>query len=97
MMLPGYTVLRRTMTTKKSQTQRTVYHEASGGQRTWNLNSVAGSGGPTVPVCRLGGGCVKNEAAHLCKRALADDVTTYEGRSKRTFMLSQRELSASWR
>jgi hypothetical protein len=33
--------------------------------RTWKRNSVAGSGGPTVPACRLGGGCVKNEAAHL--------------------------------
>ena len=32
---------------------------------TWKRNSVAGSGGPTVPACRLGGGCVKNDAAHL--------------------------------
>jgi len=37
--------------------------------RTWKRNSVAGSGGPTVPVCRLGGGCVKNDAAHLLQQA----------------------------
>ena len=37
------------------------------GLRTWNRNSVAGKGGPTVPVCRLGGGCVKKDAAHLLK------------------------------
>lgn len=35
-------------------------------KQTWKRNSVAGSGGPTVPACRLGGGCVKKDAAHLC-------------------------------
>lgn len=34
-------------------------------RRTWKRNSVAGRAGPTVPVWRMGGGSVKNDAAHL--------------------------------
>lgn len=32
---------------------------------TWNRNSVQGRAGPTVPAWRMGGGSVKNDAAHL--------------------------------